>query len=240
MVVFIPIAPLSLLHTISHRTMYLTVAPWFDYQEYYDFFKQRGDRYIILDNGTFEGDPRSDLIELAKDINAREIVLPDDVGNFQSSTFKQLQFLSTLSNNEKARFRFMIPFHGDDIDVENFIQTFREELDTFVIGLPAVRKDDKPRVYFASLFSRFNLPIHMLGLQRCDEIAMFPLFPNIRSFDTSMPFKLAQNFTFFSPQDHSDHGRLKFDVPFEYWKSREKIAKVNVRLMDEFVHAIQH
>lgn len=183
---------------------------------------QRG-HYIILDNGVYERGVAlsgSELVELAREINASEIVVPDhfkDRGATDDAVFdfleKHWQEIHDLNLN------IMIVPQGKDVQdwikalaglqyaMSNVHIEFNILPRQIVWGIPKWVSEERNRIDLVYALPSENeyrkespYKYHLLGLSKIAELLHFNHFPDyLRSLDTSLPVKAAV------------HGRGLFD-----------------------------
>jgi len=167
--------------------------------------KSRG-HYIILDNGAYEGEllDLKSLLELAKSVNANEIVLPDvfQDANKTVQSYKQILVTKELPDNCK----YMLVPQGKNLaewftcfeQINNIWDKSKYE---WVLGIPKWLAKDDPGVRAEILtvlgYRGFKQPIHLLGCNGMPEIrkivdVLKRRVAKVRSIDTSYPIKLAQ------------------------------------------------
>jgi len=157
-------------------------------------------KYIMLDNGAYEsGFPDVDnLLSNAREIGAREIVLPDYLYETEKTRLATREFIEGLSGEELKEFRWMLVVQGDTIYqwIDAYI-SFNEEFGehTYSIGVP--RCPHKP-VYFRTVATQtlrergqlVDKPHHMLGMNDPSELLYMGF---VRSCDTGWPFKVEKH-----------------------------------------------
>jgi len=153
-------------------------------------------KYIVLDNGTYEsGVPDADgLLGLAREIKAKEVVLPDFLFKTEPTREATREFINSLSDEEKDEFRWMVVPQANT--VSEWISAYNEFMDEFgylahSIGVP--KCPGKP-LYFRTVAVQTlhergqlaNKPHHLLGMNDPSEI-LYMRFA--RSMDTAWPFR---------------------------------------------------
>jgi len=162
---------------------------------YLEFMKNTN-KYIMLDNGTYEsGVPDVDnLLDLARQVKAKEVVLPDFLYRTEETREATRYFINTLSSEELLEFRWMLVPQADTIF--DWMKVYTEFVEEFghvahSIGIP--KCPGKP-LYFRTvavqtLYERgqlANKPHHLLGMNDPSEILYLRF---ARSMDTGWPFK---------------------------------------------------
>jgi hypothetical protein len=169
---------------------------------------RRGD-YVILDNGAAEGDRCANRVlkETANLINAREIVLPDVIGQ-RGRTLTDIQtYLKYHSDSTK---NYMAVVQGRDFDdLRRFVKDV-VDLQVLTLGIP------RDLVATITLSARLDLAnwiesefpgrfqIHFLGTNPLwiDEIKQAAKYAgHVRSVDTSAPFVYAGRNLFLGDSD---------------------------------------
>jgi hypothetical protein len=165
---------------------------------------KKGNSYMIMDNGAFEGELLTDdeLLKAAEQIGADEIVLPDVPGDPKA----------TLSASYKAykkfrKYRTMFVPHGQSLEewiecVDAWVSKINEapstsQPDYHTIGISPLRYLDGGYKHTKEMIVHvigLDMPIHLLGLA---DMSYFTseLLPNltewdIRGIDTSYAFAL--------------------------------------------------
>lgn len=162
---------------------------------YFEFIKNTN-KYIMLDNGMYEsGFPDIDnLLDNARAIGAREVVLPDFLYETEKTREATGRFIDSLGKDELKEFRWMLVIQAQTINqwVQTY-QDFNEEFSehTYSIGIP--RCPHKP-LYFRTVAMQtlrerglaIDKPHHMLGMNDPSELLYLGF---VRSCDTGWPFK---------------------------------------------------
>jgi hypothetical protein len=154
--------------------------------------------FIIVDNGAPEGDPVSidSLIEVAQEIHADEVVLPDVLRDAEATI--SLTTNPKILRNIPHRRRFVVP-QGKNWDEWSYCLTHLVQyVKPATIGvpkwlneLPGGRRKALEIIHEKRLYRRCN--IHLLGaarpfFQEMQELSL----PFVRSMDTALPIALAQ------------------------------------------------
>ncbi len=175
---------------------YYFVIPLLMEDPIYLQFMKDTKKYIMLDNGVYEsGIPDMDnLLDLARQINAKEVVLPDYLFETERTREATRSFIESLSNEEKTEFRWMlVPQANTIFQWIDAYTSFIEEFGDFAYSIGVPKCPGKP-LYFRTvaiqtLYEReqlVNKPHHLLGMNDPSEI-MYMRFA--RSMDTSWPHK---------------------------------------------------
>ncbi len=175
---------------------YYFVIPLLMEDPIYLQFMKDTKKYIMLDNCVYEsGVPDMDnLLDLARQINAKEVVLPDYLFETEKTRQATRSFIESLSNEEKTEFRWMlVPQANTIFQWIDAYTSFIEEFGDFAHSIGVPKCPGKP-LYFRTvaiqtLYEReklVNKPHHLLGMNDPSEI-MYMRFA--RSMDTSWPHK---------------------------------------------------
>lgn len=201
------IAPFNHLNLVWQFNRHLLIVPYLEEnQKYAEFYLEmvNADRnpgaevYIILDNGVIEEKKPSmdhvlDWARRFKEGSQVTVVAPDFWKSSSDTIFGTEAFLNSLSVQERRDYRIMGVPHGKDIrDFLNCLSTLEGQVD--VIGWPYKEWGDTYG-YSRPFMIKYGIPIskdiHLLGLWNAEEIT-YHNFPEVKSFDTSMPFRLAK------------------------------------------------
>ena len=207
------IPPVSLLDTAIGSDHQLALPHMLaSNEEYLNWYRARGDAgdYIILDNGEAEGENRfktHELIEMAVDIKADEVVAHDVMGDMEATKSATKQFLRDVPNiHGSAGLKIGIVAQGENrSEVIDFVDYFLEhhalEFDTIhlprhligslgPVGRISIAKALKQT--YPSLFDAYD--VHFLGAHYEAPAELLRLaheMPEVRSMDTSMPYNYA-------------------------------------------------
>src|SRR5215831_7772239 len=162
---------------------------------YRDFYRQ-ATGWKILDNGAAEGElvAPDELIRLATDIRANEIVVPDELGDSFVTIMRARQFKEIADLHPE--FRYMGVVQGRNDKERRGCLTIMQHLGYMnVYALPRVMTlhDTHARIAFAASCYADNVrpSFHCLGSGHwCEEIKALANLPMIRSADTAMPIKM--------------------------------------------------
>lgn len=197
---FYAIAPKRHLDIVENYDKHLVVAPVLDDPKVFEFYKKlaKNGADIILDNGCAEfGKPCSDktLLEMARKLPATQIVLPDVWKDVEKTVQKSEQFYYFLKEeNVRKDFTLIGVPHGKNL-CQYAVCLNQLEGIIDVIGLAYKEWHDRiglTRQFIAKYACGImDYEVHMLGLWNVDELKWVQ--PNVRSFDTSMPFRCAIN-----------------------------------------------
>lgn len=204
------IAPTTALDLSSKGDIYMCLA-WLALQnaDYKAYFKKKAEQgeFVILDNGENEkkqitGDT---LIELAIEIGAKELVLPDTFRDTKDTMRKVIEFLRKYRKRlRQHKIRTMAVVQGDTIP--NALQHYRTyskmaEIDTIGLGFDNYYTLEHPDKTQGGMFTRLLLTetiskhvpsrrlktVHLLGLYNPIELKYQAKHTWIRSNDSSAP-----------------------------------------------------
>lgn len=200
-------SPLFLLEESFKFNDYEYILPLFwDIEEYRNHFikaKQRG-RFIILDNGLFEGklEDKEKLLQIYEEINPDVLISPDSWNNARE-TWNLYQEWKNIVDPSKlmgviqastvwdARYLYT-QFEEDGIKYIGFNHLGRFYNDCSTHSNPYFRKT-LGRINFFHDFIKLNDNIHhhLLGVNLAEELKYQLDIPQIKSVDTSNPIALA-------------------------------------------------
>lgn len=203
------IPPLARLGSVTCDRYQMMLPSGLKYSKYRTFYKYLGEwdgAYVIMDNGMFEEDkPRSheQVIALASEYKANEIVIPDERGSFLGSLNLMRQFLN-VGGIDLKYFNYMAVLQGEDLpELITCFKAYLNELEPLVtqgkvvFGIPrrlgeSIQHDIRVVVIDSILNEYPGTKFHFLGLNRQwprdFSIAYGYHRGNIRSLDTSAPF----------------------------------------------------
>lgn len=204
------ISPICALNQISSLgDIEFCLAPYCKdtkYKQYFIDAKKKG-RYIIMDNGIAEDNliSNKELVELAIEMKADELVIPDKIGDYKRSYEQKISFLE----------EYYDILHKNNIKTQGVIQgkTFHEYLKAFldleedkrvdVIGLPfrmnycqfnETTKDENHmwnRLMFLEYIKSYK-PMHLLGNNLPTELLCITN-PQVRSCDSKLMARYGLN-----------------------------------------------
>lgn len=198
----------------------------------------RGD-YVILDNGAADSGlwPWKELLVLAENINATEVVLPDVIG-YPNKTWALVE--KVWKDRDTSR-RYMYVIHGRDIGVLVAHALIAQDMGVHTIGIPrhlvtSLRFDARIRVAEALLQARprnkQHYDIHFLGtnphwmqeVKFAEEI----LPGEIRGLDTSAPYVYAWKGLTLASDEEVKRPEWYFDHRYPSYNSAayEEIARL--------------
>jgi len=174
---------------------HMVIAPHFkNSKPYSQFYIDNPHLQTLLDNGLWEGDVVSNeqLLEMANDIHANEIIAPDHKSGVITLT-RTRKFLKYITE-QGQRHDFLIHgvVHGKKF--HKVLQCLNEliALGVDVIDLPKMLGWKRRQDIMTMAYDRLNtpdgvIPVHFLGYYK-EELPLLEQ-STIRSFDTSVPFK---------------------------------------------------
>jgi hypothetical protein len=190
-------------------------------QTYIDTYRKaaaRGD-YIILDNGVAEGDlrPTATIMHMARTVGAHEIVAPDVMGDMSGTRALTRKFLASAGNIDD--YNVMGVCQGANWpEVHTLIEFFARYPYITTLGIPKVHLARGLTARFdivTKILDRYGstFKIHLLGAHRNAVAELWKCdFPaQVRSTDSTLPYKFARHFTPLSDALASD------DVYFQRW-----------------------
>lgn len=194
---------------------YMIVAPLSDRE--IRFWKSvKG--YKILDNGAWEGKQVDvdELMRLAREIDAREVVLPDKVGDCD----KTIEMVNQYHDMFKG-YVTMGVIQGRNVN--ELIRCYEAIKHVDIIGIPKY-------IGFVNrleMIEMIDKPVHLLGLNCVGELERYVYFKKVRSIDSKIAIKAAR-----SGIDLSKYSRWE-TVPDRNGKLDIKLALKNMRLLDQ-------
>ena len=232
---FCPIPPLPNLDLIESCEATLLLFQFRDVPGYVDFFR-RFKGYKILDCGSFEGFKDIDFesyLEMAHDVRADETIIPDVMKNSKKTIENAASFLEIT---KKKEFKLNAVVQGSSLKDFFFTEKLLEGMEQIdVLSLPK-----EASFWFnisresLSLIFNCKKPLHFLGLNGMFELEK--TFPeNLRSIDSSLPFKAAINCVDLSKEEHEFYKPQpsKFKNYFNTRVEEEKIAKKNIKFIEK-------
>jgi len=209
--------PISALTELSALTDYdFVIGPVYRrFKEYADFYKKQNalGRYVILDNGAFEGEllEDEDLLDIAQELQPAEVVAPDVLYDRKATLDRVKGFLGKFKLLEGAAdIKIQVCPCGQT--TEEYVQSYANLVEvadvvgltylTFlepqspVMGLSHFGAESKRLSVLHTLVGRglidSNIPHHLLGLANLDALKHYAgMYPWIRSIDTSFPIAAA-------------------------------------------------
>lgn len=204
------IVPLGSLPTIQGREFHMCLANVaIKNQQYKDFYKKEKEKgsFILLDNGAAEMDQisLSEILEVAKYINADQIVLSDSLCNCDETIEKSMNALQYYKDNGfKGTFMFVPQGHTFDEWKHCFIKMMNnKDITTFGISkfMTVQFKDSEARLNAVKFMNEIgaDVEIHLLGChENISEIVNVNHYVDktnikLRSADTAIAYIYAQD-----------------------------------------------
>lgn len=237
------IVPQQHLHLIAWQPYHLALAHLIKadgFNKYTQFYKDmatKADKYVIMDNGLIEGDPRplEELVTKALWLGADELVLPDTFRD-GSATYRQLwESLEWLRQNDLlGRIKTMAVVQGSTFEEWVHYAEKTMTLGVDVIGvpkvlsqLPAEKEENQP---FTGMHARYHAlrilrdqlvknkkEIHLLGcwdspleIKQCAAGVTLGDLPEIRGVDSAIAFVYAEQGMKMS-EGERPQGKIDFD-----------------------------
>lgn len=248
------IAPINALKEISSKgEIEYCLAPYLKYPKYKKYFIEqiKKKKYIILDDSIAENGgvlkPR-ELVDLAININASEIICPDVIGNKLKTDVLRENFLDEYYEKLKVR----------NIKIQCVIQgkTWAEYIASYltllsddrvdVIGVPfrmfyakfkGMTKEQN-NMWNRLLFLNYiccQKPIHMLGCNIPLELVLVTqkgcsIYCNIRSCDSKLMARYGMSKKLFSTDDETKPEK-KFEITDNMTKAQIEWAVKNINYL---------
>jgi hypothetical protein len=232
------IAPYSMLDIAEQYgdAHFVLSGVWLD-KKAREFFKQ-SKKWKLLDNGAYELGyplPFDELLQLAEEIKADEIVCPDFFKVRDGTYEATKEFVEMFTSKQRRRFRLVaVP---QATTPSEWIESYKQmaHLNVDGIALPIwLQKHFKARPSVFGYLQKKRLLdetkyYHLLGLDDYSELYAYPKGV-IRSVDTSLPFSLtaANIWTTFGDVGHT---RIPLDAP--------RFTQMQMRLLNIHLEAIR-
>ncbi len=220
----------------------------FQHPEYKRFYTEsfaRTDRYLVIDNGAFEGELLTDeqlldltehFLEVAPD-KAVEVVAPDAVGDFDETMRRLDTFLDDLSRRGLSN-RVTVQVCPQGGTFRQWRRCYREMAGypikcfgiTYVIQFEVPSKMGELFLRSLNIAGRrevllfellcsgdldTNIPHHLLGLSSPGSLAWYRRFSFIRSIDTSFPILSAVEGREVKPDTPKPERKLDYRMKLE-------------------------
>ena len=220
------IAPYSLMPSIPQTGYHLVLAHLLGNKTYRDFVRE-APGHKILDNGAAEEvvTGPEELVQLASDIDATEIVVPD-VQREALQTVKLASEFKTAAL-EHPEFRYVGVLQGETTLQRQHVMDQMmalEYIDVFAVPRNAVRDGMERADLMVDAYSLFpDLKFHALGSSEwCEEVKVLSNLPNVRGADTAMPIKMGINRQYLTPSScylylPHDEGYFEWDRTGSVW-----------------------
>lgn len=231
------ILPQNLLHLVHGQDYHLCLAHLINkpgMELYTDFYKGIGadeSKYLIMDNGLIEGDPRpiSELISKAIELNADELVLPDVFTNGPATITAVADALEYVNEHMTQHqyhkpLKFMAVAQGRTIDEWVDCALTLIDLGVDVIGVPKVlcsiagpngrlkalsRLCDKaPRLDVEfHLLGCWDTPLEVLAVEKAAQAGDIPL---VRGTDSAIAYVYSRNNVKITDQTRPESNPIDF------------------------------
>lgn len=171
-------------------------------------------RFCILDSGAFEGDTVScvEILELAIEIEAQEIVIPDVPGDLRATMNLFGKFLDLYRNMNQPKPHIMGVIVGKTVEeMTSCYGGMSQFVDTFGFSYfkpPSARREKEfarfPELTYGegtrlgvilkimAMWCRDEKPFHLLGLEDPRALPIYRALGRVRSIDTSFPVKVGE------------------------------------------------
>lgn len=192
------IPPANYLEMLKDWESHMIIAPHVLHNDKYrQFYIDNPDLYTMLDNGLWEGEVVSNakLLKMANDLHVNEIIAPDDRTTIK--TIRKTKSFLRYINKKGQRYDFQIhgALHGENFTQLNNCLNTLLECGVDIIDMPKMLGSVQRRVWGGMVFKKDpKIPVHYLGYYK-RELPMLRGQSwagagfNLRSFDTSVPFK---------------------------------------------------
>ena len=217
-------------------------------KEYLVFYKDLAKKkYTILDNGAFElgrSISPKEIIDLALELGAKEIVVPDVQGNPKETIKVATEFFKYLEcTNLTNKFIYQMVPQGETAEEVIYCMQSLSGFNWQILGVVArfgeekdMEKNEQTRISILTRLGREMYPkqIHLLGLVDASKLSIYTeldIFKQIRSLDTSYPIAKALEQKTLSKSVSKPKARITYKEVMGQ-KQIEK-AKSNIKWMRE-------
>jgi len=217
------IPPASFLPLLANWQTHMIIGPHVLHNlEYKHFYVDHPEIYTMLDNGLWEGEVLSDevLLEMAIELQANEIIAPDDA-SADLTIQKTTQFMDYIKGNGlRNRFKIHGVIHGNTYGEHKACYDAFVNLGVDVIALPKMLGAQNRAFWMGEIKTQTpHIPVHFLGFY-LNELDYLAYGGFIRSFDTSMPFKPNYNAKFNLELPNNWINRTIIKHRLRSWKKR--------------------
>lgn len=174
---------------------------------YTKFFRRVSNegKYVILDNGAFEGKPHAmkELLDKAAMINADEIILPDVIKNSSETVMTGFNALRAYGNLSKDKYNIMGAPQGNNIsEWVDCATTMLKYWQINCIGIPknlTFSVGDNARElaikHVRKLLDGTKIRVHLLGCfnDPREVYRVLKYYPELRGVDSSIPYVYARD-----------------------------------------------
>ncbi len=184
------------------------------YKQYFIDQKKKG-RFIIMDNGVAEDNliSNEELVELAIEMKVDELIIPDEIGNYEKTTKMKEKFLEDYYNILQLNgIKLQSVIQGEIIyDYIKAILDLEEDDRIDVIGIPfrinycqfndTTKEENRTwnRLMFLD-YVNIDKPIHLLGNNLPCEL-LWSINSNVRSCDSKLMARYGFNNQFWNFDD---------------------------------------
>lgn len=195
-------------------------------KKYTNFYKKIGqdpNKFLIMDNGVIEGDPRpiEEIVQKALSVGADEIILPDVFMNMAETLDKSYEALQKV-RNDFPNLRVMVVPQGESL--EEWLECARIMLtwDIDTIGIPKVLvhlegRDGRLNALEELGHSLRGLDIHLLGcwvtpieILMIDRAAKEGRILPVRGVDSAIAYVYTRSGGLISDSDRPDSEPIEF------------------------------
>ena len=224
------IPPANYLEDMKDWPFHMIIGPHVLHNEKYrQFYIDNPQLHTMLDNGLWEGEvlTNSKLLEMANELHVNEIIAPDDAGALKTIQ-KTKRFMKYLDKKgERYDFKIHGAIHGKTwAEQLNCYMTF-DELALDIVDLPKMLGSEARIKWVSAIINDRRLPtahpmdIHLLGFYK-EELKLLEFSNEIRSFDTSIPFKPKYGEKFDLELPYSWWNQLIIKRRLRYWRNTYK------------------
>lgn len=239
------IVPIPYLRLIDGKEYHLCLAHLALYSpEYKEFYRQQAAKgsYVILDNGAAEGETvnSSKLVQLAREIGARELILPDYIGDAHRTLDESYKMLHYIKARGDFGGKVMAVPQG--LTLKEWIAVATEMMNwpIDVIGIP------KFLTYAFGPYGRLlalralpapsiSIEYHLLGCayDPREVAAIEKLFPHlVRGVDSSLPYLYARDGYELYLALKEGIARSQLSIDFTESETRESLIVANIQVWE--------
>ncbi|MCW3134511.1 MAG: hypothetical protein N2V78_09315 [Methanophagales archaeon] len=215
-----------MIHELPFAYLHLTgpamlVLPQLFENETYSEFVHKYEGYIILDNGAFENKtPISNdkILDLAKEYEVNEIVLPDVWREGNRTFLLHRQFMEVISAKERLKYKLMAVPHGKDIlEYVDCYQNIVSEIDYDTLGINRPKGENghiRPWIV-KWLDPRRKNTFHLLSLRYEQELLAYKDMSYVKMCDCS------------DASHHPKTGKIDWNEPYSKEREMEIVKNIN-------------
>lgn len=204
-----------------------------DPSAYFDFWHDRPNQFIIMDNSLIELGrplPINFVCEAADIVNADVVVLPDHLGS-RLGTLESSYLALDQYQQLKARFKTLAVAQGTS---QNDVFSCGRDLIAMGIDMLSIPRHVQTttgsRVWVTQQLAKYNHPIHLLGFSNNNYDDMFAAnLPQVMGIDSAMPIWYGNHRSGllpFEPRVDSNYGKRPFDYNVTTKVTEEAIENV--------------